>query len=180
MIVRPATPDDIRATLFALDPECEVEHLARSFTGDIADTVTLLVTSLPHWFSLNALFTDAGARLGLLGASLHSPGVVALYGCTTTAIAEGQNRHAWLLFATRWLFRSVLPGVRVAQMTVLATRGEWLATLYRLGFQAQGEPLPLGAGGERFQELAWLNPRLVDGVLPPVGSAQAIRGASHV
>ncbi len=184
MIVRPATPADIRAVLNNLTTAGRAEHLARQPFDDMAPVIERLIfasraSALIAQWALCPLAADRPA--GLLGAWWESPRVAVLHGAITPEML-GFERGWGLVFLRRFMPLLAYSARLVTMSVMLEGQGVWLETLNRMGFAPHGAPLPYGRSGELFQDLVWRNPAIdgAAGGLSCLSCAPATRQAANV
>lgn len=174
MIVRKATPTDIRHVLSNLTPLGHSECLARTANDDLAHVIERMIFASRVAVSHLAFAQSELHQPSLiLGVWEESPGVALLHGAVTTEVKP--IGRAWGLYWVRHFVPEVMVNYRVATMSVDAGHLAWISMLARLGFGLHGRPLPYGRQGELFQDLVWLNrnygARTVDRPLPAIRSA---------
>lgn len=157
MIVRAATPDDIRHVCQNLRPHNAREAFALRFDDDpqalAADLIALSPFAIMHVCCAGA----DGVPVALIGAWLTGPRLAGLALRATPqwlTIGPAVYRFLHQVFVPC----ALAPNVALAETEVLAD-GPDRAWLARLGCVECHPALPRGKHGEMFLRVAWINPR---------------------
>lgn len=157
MMIRSATPDDIRHVALRLRAADAEEQFACRFDDDPEKLAADLVMLAPHALASTAFCLENGQPATILTCWLIAPGLGRLHRISTgewPAVARAVFRYGVTAFVPAVMGLHL----RRAECAVLARHQEARAILRRLGFVEEGVAFRRGKHGEDFVNFGWVNP----------------------
>jgi hypothetical protein len=165
MIVRDATPFDIRAVVDAMRAVDAREIYAGRWSDSPEDLIADLLAIRPHFLALKSLCIGEWEPAAIVGALRRGPGVASVVMIGTDRFAEiGAAATFWV--RSTGLPRHVDPHAHRAQCEAAVDNDVSRRWLEALGFENEGVLRSYGKNGEDFVQYARIVPKR--GAWPPL------------